>query len=66
MNTLEDLIERYATHYDMSVKEATKRYQEGRVNKRDLLEAFLHDEGIYGYTHTLWNIFKVLAEKEER
>lgn len=59
--TLEDLIERYATHYDLSVKEATKRYQEGRVSKRDLLEAYLHDECIFGYTSSLWSIFEALA-----
>ena len=63
-DVLQDLIERYATQYNLSVKEATKRYQEGSVNKRDLLEAYLHDEGIYGYTYSLWNIFEALKEIE--
>ena len=62
-DTLKELIERYATQYDLSVKEATQRYQEGRINKRDLLEAYLHDEGIYGYTYSLWNIFEALTEE---
>ena len=61
-DTLQDLIERYATQYDLSVKEVTKRYRDGRVSKRDLLEAYLHDEGIYGYTYSLWNIFEALKE----
>lgn len=60
--TLQNLIERYATQYGLSVKEATKRYEDGRVSKRDLLEAYLHDEGIYGYTCSLWNIFEALKE----
>ena len=33
---LEELLERYATQYDLSVKEARKRYLEGRVSKREL------------------------------
>ena len=59
---LEGLIKRYAIQYDLSVKEATKRYQAGQVSKRDLLEAYLHDEGIYGYTYSLWSIFEALKE----
>ena len=59
---VQDLIKRYATQYDLSVKEATKRYRDGQISKYELLEAYLHDEGIFGYTDSIWSIFEALKE----
>lgn len=62
--TLEDLIEKYAEYNEMTVEEAKELFEDGRISKIDLLEAYLHDEGIFGYTDTLWSIFQALSEKK--
>lgn len=61
--TLEDLIEVYANYNEMEQEEATQLYLDERINKVDLLEAYLHDEGIYGYTSSIWSIFETLMLK---
>ena len=61
--TLEDLIEVYANYNEMELEEATQLYLDQRINKVDLLEAYLHDEGIYGYTSSIWSIFETLMLK---
>lgn len=60
--TLEDLIAKYAEYNEMTEEEAKELYEDGRIGKIDLLEAYLHDEGIFGYTDTLWGIFETLTE----
>ena len=62
--TLEDLIKKYAEHNEMSEAQAKELYKDGRISKYDLLEAYLHDEGIYGYTSSIWSIFETLAAKD--
>ena len=61
--TIEDLIDKYAEYNDMSVDEARELYEDGRISKYDLLESYLHDEGIFGYTSSLWSIFEALSDK---
>lgn len=61
--TIGDLIEKYAEYNEMTVDEATDLYADGRISKYDLLESYLHDEGIFGYTSSLWSIFEALADK---
>ena len=61
--TIEDLIEKYAEYNEMSVEEAKELYEDGRIGKYDLLESYLHDEGIFGYTSSLWSIFEALTDK---
>lgn len=61
--TLEDLIEVYANYNEMELEEATQLYLDQRISKVDLLEAYLHDEGIYGYTSSIWSIFETLMIK---
>ena len=61
--TLEDLIEVYANYNEMELEEATQLYLDERINKVDLLEAYLHNEGIYGYTSSIWSIFETLMLK---
>lgn len=62
--TLEDLIEKYAEYNEMTVEEAKELHEDGRISGYDLLEAYLHDEGIYGYTSSIWSIFEALTEKK--
>ena len=59
--TIKDLIETYADYNEMTVDEANELYEDGRISKYDLLEAYLHDEGIFGYTSCLWSIFEAFA-----
>lgn len=61
--TLEDLIEVYANYNEMELEEATQLYLDERISKVDLLEAYLHEEGIYGYTSSIWSIFETLMLK---
>ena len=60
--TLEDLVAKYAEYNEMTEEEAKELYEDGRISKKDLLEAYLHDEGIFGYTDTLWDIFETFKE----
>lgn len=62
--TLEDLIEVYANYNGMTVEEAKELYKDGRISKRDLLDAYLLDEGIIGFTSSLWSVFEALAAYE--
>ena len=59
---LEDLIAKYAEYNEMTEEEAKELYKKGRIGKIDLLEAYLHDEGIFGYTDALWGIFEAFKE----
>lgn len=60
MYEMEDLIKTYADYNEISTEMAAEMHQDGRVSKKDLLEAYLFMEGIYGYTDTLWSIFETL------
>lgn len=58
--TLEDLIEVYAEYNEIAITEAYELYYDERISKYDLLESYLHNEGIYGYTSSIWSIFESL------
>ena len=60
--TLEDLIVKYAVCNKMTAEEAAERYENGEIGKKDLLGAYLCDEGIFGYTDTLWGIFEAFVD----
>ena len=60
MYELEDLVAIYAEYNEISANETFVMYDDGRISKKDLLEAYLHTEGIFGYTDTLWSIFETL------
>lgn len=55
--TIEDLIEIYAEYNEMEIDEAYELYYDERISKYDLLEAYLHNEGIFGYTQQIWHIY---------
>lgn len=59
--TIEDLIKIYADHKEITEKEAMERYQRGQIKKIQLLEVYLHNEGIHGYTIALYSIFAALG-----
>lgn len=58
--TIEELIEIYADYNEIEYTEALEQYYEKRIDKLDLLDAFLGDAGIYGYTNILWHVFQTL------
>lgn len=60
---LEDLIELYADQNEMDYDEAWEKYERGLIQKVDLLGAYLEEEGIFGYTSTLWSIYEALGGK---
>ena len=57
---LEDLLSIYAEQNSISIDEAFEWYNRGRIPKVSLLEAYLEEEGIFGYTSALWSIFETL------
>lgn len=61
--TVDDLIKVYAEYNEMTVEEAKELHEDGRIGKVDLLEAYLHNEGIFGYTDSLLSIFEALKEE---
>lgn len=60
MYNLEDLLSIYAVQNDITIDEAFEWYDHGRIPKVSLLEGFLEEEGLYGYTSTIWSIFEAL------
>lgn len=60
MYELNDLIDLYAQYHEIGYMTAKKMYECGRISGKDLLEAYLFMEGIFGYTETLWSIFETL------
>ena len=62
--TIEDLIKNYAECEEISHEEANEQYEAGMISKYSLLEAYLHNEGIFGYTPILWSIFEALTDTD--
>lgn len=60
MYEIEYLIATYADYNEISPAEAFLMYFHGRISKKDLLEAYLFMEGIFGYTDAIWSIFETL------
>lgn len=56
-----DLIDTYATLNGIGKAEAIHLWYKGCITAEDLLDAYLKDEGIIGYTDTLVRIIKTLA-----
>lgn len=59
---LKDMFEAYAEYNGMTVEEAEELFESGRIGKYDLLEGFLLNEGIIGYTTDIWNIIEIFEE----
>ena len=60
MLEMEDLIAIFAEYNEIGVMKAMYMYENGEISKKELLEAYLFMEGIFGYTDTLWSIFETL------
>lgn len=56
-----DLIDTYAALNKIDKAEALHLWYRGNITARDLLEATLEDEGIFGYTEMLVNVIKTLG-----
>lgn len=62
---LKDLLDIYAEYWDRDRDIVEGDFYIGIIGARDLLGAYLRNEGIYGYDQTLMEIFKVLKELEK-
>lgn len=60
MYDMEDLMNTYAEYNEIPIAMVFQMYDDGRISKKDLLEAYLLMEGIFGYTDILWSIFETL------
>lgn len=56
-----DLFAVYANYHEIDLNEVQEGYNEGEISKFDLLDAYLKDEGIYGYSSSIWSIFEALS-----
>ena len=59
---LKDMFEAYAEYNEMTAEDAKELFESGRIGKYDLLEGFLLNEGIIGYTTDIWNIIEIFEE----
>ena len=55
------LIDIYAEANNINKAEALHLWYRGNITAEELLDAYLKDEGIFGYTETLVSIIKTLA-----
>lgn len=58
--TKENLIEIYAEYHEMDYDEVLSDYLNQRIDNYDLLNAYLENEGIYGYTMDIWHVFNAM------
>ena len=61
-----DLIDTYATLNHLDRAETLHLWYRGNITAEDLLNAYLEDEGIFGYTDTLVKIIKMLNHQSKR
>ena len=57
-----ELLKCYAEQNDVDLDEAVSRYEKGNIYKVELLDAYLRNEGIYGYTTDIMNIFELFED----
>lgn len=62
--TLQDLLQQAANYYGLELDEVTSDYDYGIITKKDLLKVWLTEEGFFGYTESIWALFKALGEKD--
>lgn len=60
------LLDTYATLNNIDRNEALHQWYRGNLDAGNLLEAFLNDEGIFGYRDTLVKIIKILNAANAR
>lgn len=60
--SLESLIEKYADVNTMTYYDANLAYEEGLIDKFDLLDAYLEYEGILGYSYRFRTLFELLEQ----
>ena len=62
---IKDLLDIYAEYWNRNRDIVEGDFYIGIITSKDLLGAYLRNEGIFGYDQTLWEVFKVLKELEE-
>lgn len=56
---LQDMYEAYAETHNITQAEARDQYLTGAINPFELFEAYLENEGIFGYTQSIVTAFRV-------
>lgn len=59
---LEELIQMYAEMNTMQLHDAQIAYDEGAIDKFDLMDAFLEYEGIFGYGYKFRELFELMEQ----
>ena len=59
---LVDLLERYVEVNTMQLHDAWIAWDEGAIDKFDLMDAYLESEGIFGYGYAFRNLIGLLDE----
>ena len=62
MMLLDNLIDLYAEMNTMQKYDAQIAYNEGAIDKFDLLDAYLESEGIFGYGYVFRELFELLEQ----
>lgn len=58
-----NLLDIYADRNDIDKAEALHQWYRGNISERDLITAYLNEEGIFGYTNEIIKVFAILQEK---
>lgn len=58
--TWEKLIQIYADVNYINAAAVEEDFRKGWISKEMLLEAWLEDEGIFGYTHLILNVIEII------
>lgn len=61
-----DLIDTYAQLNHIDKHEVLHLWYRGTISPEDLLQAWLNDEGIYGYKDHIVSIIKILGAKSKK
>lgn len=57
-----DLCRAYGDIHDMNTLEAWENYSAGNISPYELLDAYLQNEGIIGYTQQIITAFRIVYE----
>ena len=58
-----NLLDIYAELNEIDTEEALQLWYRGTLTPRALIQAYLNNEGIYGYTDSIIQVFRILQEK---
>lgn len=62
--TFVDICKAYAELHDMNAVEVINQFNKGLITQHELFDAFLQNEGIFGYTQKIITAFRCVYEVE--